>query len=68
MEYRDLSRDNRTCKDCIHFYITHDASFPYGCQCMGFTSRRYPHLEVEAATGEKCVGWEGRVNKSSTES
>lgn len=49
---------DKTCKDCIHYFITHDPSFPYGCRCMGFKSRHYPCREVEAATGEPCVSWE----------
>ena len=55
-----LSNDSRTpvqtCKDCIYFFVTYDTNFPYGCRSMGFKSRRYPHFEVLAATGEPCQG------------
>lgn len=44
-----------TCKDCINFFVTHDARFPYGCRALGFKSRRSPHLEVQAATGALCL-------------
>jgi hypothetical protein len=46
------------CQDCVHFFITHDPGFPYGCRSMGFKSRRHPHHEVLAATGEPCQGRE----------
>lgn len=49
-----------TCKDCSHFFITHDPNFPYGCGIMGFKSRHYPHLEVLAATGATCVAREAK--------
>ncbi len=63
-----MRREHRSCKDCSYFYITHDPAFPYGCHCMGFKSRRYPHLEVEAATGALCVSWERRTNKDPAQS
>ncbi len=57
-----MSPDSRriapTCRDCIHFFVTYDPSFPYGCRSVGIKSRRYPYLEVQAATGEPCQGWE----------
>lgn len=40
----------------MHFFVTYDPAFPYGCREMGFKSRRHPHLEVQAATGEPCQG------------
>ena len=56
-----MTSDNPTCKDCIHFFVTYDPRFPYGCRSMGFKSRRYPHFEVQAASGEPCQGWEGKM-------
>jgi len=44
----------QTCKDCIHFYVTYDANFPYGCRRMSFKSLRYPYYVVQEATGELC--------------
>ncbi|HEY6896295.1 MAG TPA: hypothetical protein VI279_03460 [Rhodocyclaceae bacterium] len=43
-----------TCKGCVHFFVTYDTSFPYGCRILGFKSRRYPYLEVEASSGQPC--------------
>jgi hypothetical protein len=54
-------RDGRSCKNCIHFFVTYDPQFPYGCRSMGFKSRRYPHFEVLDATGEPCHGFEVRL-------
>ena len=42
------------CRDCIHYYITHDVRFPYGCRAMDFKSRRMPVLDVLAVSGEPC--------------
>ncbi len=49
-----------TCKGCVHFFVTYDPLFPYGCRRMGFKSRRHPHIEVQAAMGEACQGREER--------
>jgi len=43
------------CAKCIHYFITYDPQFPYGCRAMGFKSRRPPHQEIIAATGTGCV-------------
>lgn len=42
------------CRNCIHYYITHDVSFPYGCRAMDFKSRRMPVLDVLEVSGEPC--------------
>ncbi|MDR1890538.1 MAG: hypothetical protein LBQ81_14420 [Zoogloeaceae bacterium] len=42
------------CRECQHYYITHDARFPYGCRAMNFKSRRLPVQEVLAASGARC--------------
>ena len=49
------SKPTADCWQCRHHYITHDAGFPYGCQAMGFKSRRLPCLEVLAASGHPCL-------------
>jgi hypothetical protein len=49
-----------TCRGCAHFFVTYDPLFPYGCRRMGFKSRRYPHIDVQNATGESCQGREER--------
>ena len=57
----DVPGPVQTCKDCIHFFVTYDSNFPYGCRSMGFKSRRYPYLEVQEATAEPCHGWEMKM-------
>ncbi|MGB4468848.1 MAG: hypothetical protein WBH99_02835 [Azovibrio sp.] len=42
------------CRDCLHYYITHDVSLPYGCRAMDFKSRRMPALDVLEVSGEPC--------------
>lgn len=42
------------CNRCRHYYITHDAVFRYGCQALGFKSRRQPGRDVVDASGEPC--------------
>ena len=59
---QSVSSNSRTCKDCVHFYVTHDPNFPYGCRRMDFKSRRYPYYVVQEATGQPC---EMRCVKSS---
>lgn len=34
------------CFFCEHFFITHEAKYPYGCRAMGFKSVRMPAVDV----------------------
>jgi hypothetical protein len=43
------------CLQCRHYYITWDASFPYGCRAMDFKSRRKPQLDVQESSGAPCL-------------
>ncbi|HHS83772.1 MAG TPA: uracil-DNA glycosylase [Gammaproteobacteria bacterium] len=43
------------CYKCQHFYITWQASFPYGCRAMGFKSRRSPAQEVVQTSHVQCL-------------
>ena len=54
------------CKDCIHFFVTYDPHFPYGCRRMGFKSERHPHHEVLEASGETCQGREAKKSPGAT--
>jgi hypothetical protein len=42
------------CLKCIHYYITHEPSMPYGCQAMKFKSARNPAQLVFASSGMHC--------------
>lgn len=44
----------QTCKGCIHFFVSYDSKFPYGCRAMGFKGRNYPYREVHLASGDLC--------------
>jgi hypothetical protein len=48
------------CSRCVHYYITHEASFPYACHALGFKSKRKPHLDVLEASGEYCRAYQLR--------
>ena len=44
------------CHNCVHYFITWDVNFPYGCHAMGFRTRRNPGLEVRRAMhGQPCL-------------
>jgi hypothetical protein len=43
------------CNRCIHYFITHDVNFPYGCNAMDFKSARQPILDVIASSGQPCL-------------
>ncbi|MDR3056505.1 MAG: hypothetical protein LBU53_14120 [Zoogloeaceae bacterium] len=43
------------CRECQHYYITHDVRFPYGCRAMDFKSRRLPAQDVLTASGAHCL-------------
>lgn len=42
------------CGSCVHYYVTWDQSFPYGCRAMGFKCRTSPSLRVWEASGIEC--------------
>lgn len=50
--------DRQTCLRCVHYYITYDPSFPYGCRALGFKSRRMPQLEVVEASQASCLSFQ----------
>jgi hypothetical protein len=42
------------CMACLHFYITHEPAFPYGCRALGFKSTQYPAITVFMSSGMHC--------------
>ncbi|MCQ4146003.1 hypothetical protein NOM55_16675 [Vogesella sp. AC12] len=50
------------CRACVHYYITHDARFPYGCRAMDFKSKRLPLQDVREATGRDCLTFRSKLN------
>lgn len=51
------------CRACAHYYITHDARFPYGCRAMDFKSKRLPLQEVREATGRDCLTFSAKTTR-----
>lgn len=43
-----------SCNNCIHYYITHDTHFRYGCRALDFKSQRQPVIDVIEASGQMC--------------
>jgi len=48
------------CNRCAHYYITHDANFPYGCHALDFKTRRRPALDVIEFSGQPCLFFQAR--------
>jgi hypothetical protein len=42
------------CFSCIHFFITYDQVFPYGCKAAGFKSQIMPCKDMFANSGILC--------------
>ncbi len=42
------------CFACIHFYITHEPSHPYGCEALNFKSKQLPAIVVFTSSGIHC--------------
>ncbi|WP_088966644.1 hypothetical protein [Vogesella sp. LIG4] len=49
------------CRFCRHYYITHDARFPYGCHAMDFKSKRLPMIDVRESSGHECQLFEAKA-------
>jgi len=52
------------CNHCVHYYITHDTHFPYGCRCLDFKSRRQPMLDVLDSSGQPCLYFSPKAKNS----
>ena len=53
-----------TCHKCIHYYVTWDQHFPYGCRAMDFKSKRLPINDVRMAMRAKdCLAFEMKKRK-----
>jgi hypothetical protein len=42
----------------VHYYITHDINFRYGCHALGFKSQQLPMRVVEESSGQPCQYFE----------
>ncbi|MDR0528837.1 MAG: hypothetical protein LBG69_04415 [Zoogloeaceae bacterium] len=52
-----------TCQDCRHFFITHEARYPYSCRAMRFKSARMPGEDVREASGQPCLHFQPRLSR-----
>lgn len=43
------------CRKCVHFYVTWDQKFPYGCRAMGFKTAVMPSVRVFQNSGTDCL-------------
>jgi hypothetical protein len=57
-----MAPDATNCRKCAYFRITWDKRFPYGCEAVGFKSRRMPSFEVLAASGKTCMLFRDKKN------
>ncbi len=49
------------CLECVHYYITWDTRFPYGCRAMDFKSKRMPQWDVLESSGKPCLMFKLRI-------
>jgi len=48
------------CRECRHFFITHEPAHPWGCRAFGIAAARLPALVVRESSGEPCGAFEPR--------
>jgi hypothetical protein len=48
------------CTGCVHYFITHETVFRYGCRALDFKSRRAPVLDVIESSGQPCLYFKPR--------
>lgn len=50
------------CKNCVHYFITWDKNFPYGCRALNFKSFRMPSVEVKLNSNIDCLSFKEKKN------
>jgi hypothetical protein len=60
MELNKLAAEGGRCPNCVHYFITHEVAFPYGCRALAFKSRRLPSHEVLAVSNAPCQAFAAR--------
>ncbi|OGG93536.1 MAG: hypothetical protein A2527_11555 [Candidatus Lambdaproteobacteria bacterium RIFOXYD2_FULL_50_16] len=55
--------DTPHCRQCRHYYITWDPTYPYGCRKMGFKSTKAPWDEVIDISGQTCQVFEPKPKR-----
>jgi len=54
----------KDCFACVHFWITHDRDFPYGCRAAGFKSKAVPSKEMYTHSGMVCQLFQEKRKRS----
>ena len=52
------------CKSCVHFFITWNKRFPFGCRAMGFMSSNSPSKDVFEVEGRDCLAYKNKFSQS----
>ncbi|PLX69058.1 MAG: uracil-DNA glycosylase [Denitrovibrio sp.] len=42
------------CRNCIHYFVTWDENFPYGCKAYQFKTTTLPSIKVFRTSGIPC--------------
>ncbi|MFZ4539355.1 hypothetical protein [Propionivibrio sp.] len=48
------------CNGCVHYFITHELKFRYGCRALAFKSQQQPIRDVIDASGQSCLYFQAR--------
>jgi hypothetical protein len=51
------------CRDCVHYFITHEPETPHGCRRYRFKSRQMPAITVLQSSDLPCQFYCGRRDK-----
>ncbi len=62
---RNKQEKEVNCFSCVHFFITYESDFPYGCRAVGFKSRTLPSKVMFAHSGIECQVFEEKPDKKS---
>ena len=52
-----MENNKINCRNCMHFYITWDTRFPYGCKSFGFKTKSMPSISVYQSSGKDCMSF-----------
>ncbi len=55
------------CRQCQHFYITFEASHPYGCRLFQFKGPQMPDKIVKKTSDEECQGFKPKKIRTQIE-
>ena len=60
---REERRPNKhvDCNTCVHFFITWDKRYPYGCRAMRFMSANSPNKDVFEVEGRDCLAYKDKT-------